>query len=739
MTTARRVANAALVAAALCTAPAPAASQIRQLSGVIRSTPDGTPVAGALLQWVADSVRYRSDHQGRFAIPRAAATLTIRAIGFLPRRVVVANTAPDTLTITLTPAALGLPDLIATNPNPLIRSGGSEWRVDGTATRVTPVAVEPDPFRILRLVPAVTFSSFLSARPLLRGFDADDAGFSIDGHEAINLFHLGRMFSAFPALGVGAVRVSTEPTDLAMGNTTSGHIAIDGLDWADGQRPELQYGLGAWSARAGWRRESSSGVLVGRTVQGAATGIAAAGSTSLSLNLYDVYGRFDLGGPTRPLRLTVFRSLDKVTDADPDDGTTPALLDWDNLILGATAHLMATARSRVTARVSYTSHTETADDIPGRGTSVDVENNLRRLGVTVDGRFDVASHFALRVGGDIVRRDLSNRLSPADPRHIPATTTDLLDTESALFGGIETGTDRVTLATGLRVDHAAGVASAQPRASLRAALGAHTWGSLGAGRASTLLHLVSDARTEPKLAYYDIWLPTDSATPAATTDNLTVDLGWQRGAAAFRIGGYLAGGKGQLDFGPIELATRDTPTLLRTGHTRTRGIEAEAIIGTPDAPWSGQLSYSMAWSDRDWGNGWVPWINDRRHVFRAAGVWRPSPRLFFSAGLEIASGLPYTPWLAVDSSGSEPRPVYGAENSARGRAVARLDLSVEKSFRGLFGTDMAVGFTVLNIAVGDQAPREPLPPRSFAGRTRTASQTMFTGVPVPSLLLRVMF
>ena len=105
------------------------------------------------------------------------------------------------------PVIGNLPDLIAIETDPMVRTGGSEWIVNGAATRAVPAAVEPDAFRVLRLVPAVSFSSILSARPLIRGIDADDAGFAIDGHEVINLFHIGRFFSAFPALGVGKVSI----------------------------------------------------------------------------------------------------------------------------------------------------------------------------------------------------------------------------------------------------------------------------------------------------------------------------------------------------------------------------------------------------------------------------------------------------------------------------------------------------------------------------------------------------
>ncbi len=72
-------------------------------------------------------------------------------------------------------------------------------------------------------------------------------------------------------------------------------------------------------------------------------------------------------------------------------------------------------------------------------------------------------------------------------------------------------------------------------------------------------------------------------------------------------------------------------------------------------------------------------------------------------------------------------------------AVARLDLSAEKSFDGFGDTEMAIGFSLLNLAIGDQAPREALPPLTLAGRSRPMSRPMFTGVPVPSLLFRVRF
>src|SRR5690606_11672587 len=142
------------------------------------------------------------------------------------------------------------------------------WVIDATVVEAAPPAVEPDVLRALALAPSVSFSSIRSSRPLIRGIDADDTGFSIDGHEVVNLYHIGRSFAGFPQIAAEQVAVTSQPTRVDIGHTTSGRVEIRGLEWETDRGSELHYGLGAWSAMTGWSGGSVRAVLAGRTVAG---------------------------------------------------------------------------------------------------------------------------------------------------------------------------------------------------------------------------------------------------------------------------------------------------------------------------------------------------------------------------------------------------------------------------------------------------------------------------------------
>ncbi|MEO5800394.1 MAG: hypothetical protein ABIS00_13235 [Gemmatimonadales bacterium] len=683
---------------------------------------------------------------GTISIPKPARRryLDVGAVGYLRRVLVIDARTPARIEVLLDPAVSRLPDLVAVRSDPLVRSGSSEWSVSGSAVRSVPVDVEPDALRVLRLIPSVSFSSVLSARPLIRGVDADDAGFTVDGHEVINLFHIGRFFSAFPALGVQETRVATQPTRVEIGRTTSGRIEIRGLEWERDKRPEIQYGLGAWSGAAGWRRDATSGVLVGRTIKGALSGVAAGTSEKVSVAVHDLYGRLDLrtGGP--PVSLSFFRSEDKALDEIPDEGNPSRRpgLDWGNLLLGASSVLLARPSVSLNLRAAYSDHYEKGFAVPARTTFTDVDNLSRKVGGAIDGRLSLsASGFGLRFGAEFANHRIRNVLTPVDPARFPSSSLDRSATESGGFVELESPILGGVLRAGARVDALDKLIVLQPRVSFALSKASGFWTSLGVGRAARLVHLLSDARTEPKLAYYDVWLFANGANvPIATADHFSAEIGLRRRNSSHRIGVFYSTGLGQMSLVP-EVPLQLGAPAFRTGRMKVWGAELEIRTSTSDDRWAGQVSYSFANSQRDWGSGWTPWLNDRRHQLRLNGIFHPNSRTTLSSAVEVATAQPYTPFLRYDSLPGGYAAIYGAENSARGRAGVRLDASVQRAMKGPFGTSLSLGLSVSNLAAGDQSAREGFPGFPFGGvlAAKPASKPLISLPPIPSLLVRILF
>lgn len=705
---------------------------------LIRSASDSASISEARIS--ANGREFGlTDASGRLVVREPARPVTIRvvALGFRPRSVELGSS--DSLVVFLSPVSVPLQDLVTTAPGGLVAGGVRSWTVPGGAIAAAPFAGEPDAFRVLSLVPAVRFSSLLSGRPMIRGLDADDAAFTIDGYEATNLYHLGRWFSAFPALAVGDLTVTTQPGTTDVGRTTGGRIAVRGATWEEGRRPEIQYGLGAWSGVTGWRGPNAGGVLAVRTLEGTLAGVADDGS-DVNLGIADIYGRVDLGRAS----FTLFASRDEVVDRDPPDRVSeaPAALDWGNLILGGRVTLWQRGASSIATSVSLTRHDEQARSVDARRTIADVENLMRRVNATVSGTLAAKGGALIRFGAEVGSRRIRNIVAPSRPDVIPASTLDTTAAELAGYGAVELPLGQGQVTVGARVDHFLGQTLLQPRATLRQPVGSAWELTLGAGRASRAVHLITDSRTEPRVAFYDIWLPAgiDGHAPAKV-DHLSLDLSRSSSRSSLRFGTYLASGSDQLELVP-EYPIQPGIALIRSGRLRVVGAELEARTTSRDGRWWGQVSYTLERSQRDWGEGWLPWGNDRRHQLRAAGVFRPTIGTTLSATVEAGSGLPYTPIIAFDPQGS-PVETFGPEYSRRGRGVFRMDLSILRDFRGPFGTLLGVGASVTNLSLGDQVVREgvlrPIPDGNGGSTLVPSSRTLFSLPPVPSVLLRVRF
>ena len=132
-----------------------------------------------------------SDRLGRFSIRLGDLpdTLVVAAIGFGPDAVALTALPDQPLTIALADAPVVISDLIAVASAdlPLDLASQNRWEMSIDAARSVPPAVETDVYRALALIPAASFTRPLSARPMIRGYDAQEVTTRIDGFEVLNL------------------------------------------------------------------------------------------------------------------------------------------------------------------------------------------------------------------------------------------------------------------------------------------------------------------------------------------------------------------------------------------------------------------------------------------------------------------------------------------------------------------------------------------------------------------------
>jgi hypothetical protein len=714
------------------------------LRGHVRG-PDGTPIHEAVVRLTRTRVQRLTALDGGFAITRGAAadTLVVTAIGFLPDTLVIAAFPADTVAITLRDAPLVLSALVGTTSpaQPLASGEAATWSVSGKAIAALPAVIEPDVSRALALVPGVSFGSLVSARPILRGLSADDVVTAIDGFPAINLYHAGRLFSSIPAVAVDHADVEFQPADAAIGGTTAGVVDITGRSSPKPGGAEVQVGGGASSGAAGISNATGNASLfvAARTAKTSLINQQLA-ENDLQYDFGDVYANAHDVLAGKPVQFSFFSSSDHLATDSIVAGGSTARMHWSNLVIGARSDLLHGTSGSLTGSLSYARHIEDGHDVVSRGTLLDIASGFAALTGRLDGSKDVSAGVVARIGVAVTHHDIQNEITPEEPGADFVADQKADPLETAGYAALAFGASRVTATAGVRVEHAPDVTAVEPRVSLR--LGSGTgWIAMGVGRSVRLFDLVSDAESETSNVYYNFWLPGGAdGNPLEAMTNGSLEAAHAIGRWQFRADLFGSSGSGVADLTPF-IIEQDTAQLFRFGRSRAYGGSLSAVAGEPDGHWSVALSYTYAVSERNWGEGWVPSISDRRHQGRIFGTFRALPTIHLSTSIELASPLPYTPitaWVVVpdDQAFDQLRPVFGAEMSGRGTALLRIDAALVKRFNGPAHSRWDAGVGVSNLSWGDQSARTQSLYVNQFGTPALSVKTAFAFRAVPSIIVR---
>lgn len=131
-------------------------------------------------------------------------------------------------------------------------------------------------------------------------------------------------------------------------------------------------------------------------------------------------------------------------------------------------------------------------------------------------------------------------------------------------------------------------------------------------------------------------------------------------------------------------STVPAENLNNDGIGRIYGAEVSAKL-RPTAKSSGFLSYTLSRSERrdHADEPWRLFSWDQTHILTIAGAYRVGRSWDLSATFRYVTGNPITPVVGsvYNARTDLYTPVYGATNSERSTAFARLDLRVEKSWQ----------------------------------------------------------
>lgn len=675
-----------------------------RISGVVLDSASGAPLD--LVRVVAPSKVALTDRFGRFTIVVDAfpTRLLISRIGSHP--VALTLDAPPTmlLEIALSAAPVQVADLVVGRGGEPDLTELGRWTIPLKGGALLPMA-HPDVMRALVAAPSVTQSTIISARPLVRGYDPGEATLLLDGFELPNPYHLARAFSAIPVEGVERVTVATAPLDVTVGHTSGAAVDLVGKT---GDATGVSGGVAIDPiSLTGWSGGTVGGVRLfgaGRAVTVGALATLAGKEFAYGFN--DGYASLLAERKGTPwLRGTLFASNDRVESPDGDDA-----MSWGVKLAGVRANLWRGGNARLEGSLFAADFDESIEGLGLRSSIVDVHNRFARVGGAVEWSTTHDGRRAL-LGFAPSWRRIRNQVEITGGSLLPAA----LDDARPEFGTYGSWSEKVgsgEVEVGLRYDVAGNAHALQPR--FRGEWPAGKGWSLGGalGRSARLYHAISDPHGEPELVFYDLWFVAgEQGIPVARVDHGMLSATWQHSALSFRTAAYLSTGTGLVEVRPETDQALDG-SALRTGESRTRGMEFQwGLNGTRR---SVTLSYALTWSERDWGAGWIPWVQDRRHLVRLTAQSRLGKGWTLSALAEGMSAAPLTPVAYVAPSdpfpgdgSTAPSYVYGPEGSARGSGTFRVDVGVEHSFGGPLKSRGAFTASITNLSFGPVAPLRP--------------------------------
>ncbi|NOT10090.1 MAG: hypothetical protein HOP28_18005 [Gemmatimonadales bacterium] len=684
----------------------------------VRRADAESPIEGATIRRVSSGEVVATNRSGTGRLPArdGADTLAISAVGFVPKWIAITGEERDILVL-LESAPLHLADLTASASRPAIGTPAftGAWVLPREALETVPAAIEPDPLRALSLVPSISFSSLLSARPNLRGYDAAETVMRLDGFDLHSPYHVGRAFSSLPiqALASATVRPVPGAADAA---TLAGVIDLEGrAGGGDEDRATGGGQVGLVSASA-WLAARSPAVFVAPRV----AFLEAAGQVlregGVPYGFQDVYvsARTGLGG-NRRASWTLFATHDDLGDRAQGGG-----MDWHNVLLGSRWRLFdgPTGSIEVTASAN---HFALKGERVARGPeNVDLENRLTRAQVGFFGEFHRGMN-RLEIGGNLGRRRTRAIVSSAEPIPQSQETDDGTDrTEARAFATGTLGLGRFEFQAGLLVDATSNVTLWQPRGRLALRLGGHGGASLSFARASRPFQVLTDSQAEPTLSFFEVWRDAGAAgIPVPRVDHMALAFDASLGSWSLSASAFGSRGKGIGEPRP-ESDPDAGLSAYRFGDSRTLGLELRvARVPAREGSGSWAVTYVLSRSDRSFLGSWRPWRLDRRHLVRLQGEAMVGRRwMLFGMG-EFASGQPYTPiaevvWThppqpdAILPPQTNPAYRFADENSGRSGAIYTLSVGIRRNFKGPFGLHSSLVGSITNLNFGPVAPEEPI-------------------------------
>ncbi len=688
------------------------ASRDRALAGRVFSTGRKRPVAGARVSLVAAylqdgrtlETRARPDGSFRFdGLDGRLYRLRIEAVGFTPREIlpVRAEQDGDPIAMNLVPLPRFAAEITVTPGEHSLVSSAADgaFRLEREQVGVVP-SYGGDLTRVLGSVPGIAAPDN-SAALSIRGSEAADVAFVLDGLELYEPFHLADFQSPFSFIdsnGVESVDVLAGGFPAEFGDRHGGFIAVDTLQPLDAAQTRFRLGtLNSAISHATPLSAGSLSVSARRWYPDAIRESTELGDDELDPKFSDAYLRYSTHLSSSTYLSAHLLYAEDTIDAVEPDGNEEVRSDneslyawirswtrWSERLFSETVFSAGELR-RLREGIS-----EPEDD----PIHVRDQRTVRFYGLRHDMRWQPSPKNLTKGGVEIRPLDARYRYTSELPT---AGRQFVLDPDgtalSAYLSHRASVSPSLALELGMRWDDQtyAGAAQWSPRLN-------------GVWRKGAQELRVAFGHYFQSQRIYELPLKDGQTTFLAPERSVQIDLSYRRGwsnGMQFRADAYrrrITDVQPRFEnvFNPLELfpETESDRSLIAPESARAEGVEL-SLQAPSNRSWSWWLSY--AWSrsrDRIAGRD-VPRSQDQPHAFKLALARQRGPWSVALTGT-AHSGWPTIPAEVVQVAG-ESELLLGPRNSIRHPTYVRLDGKVAYAL-SVGETDLSFEVEVLNLA-----------------------------------------
>ena len=691
---------------------APLTAQTSDLRGIVVDSASGDRIPFATVT-VSELNRGGATNINGFylftGVPSGAYDVTAGSVGYhrTTKRVIVREGEASVLNFELVPQPVEFSEVVVTERSrrELSEINTSVHVLDVKDIKVIPIALQPDVFRAIQVLPGIVSTSDVNTHFYVRGGAGDQNLILLDGMKVYNPFHAFGIFSSFDADVIKTTEVYTGAFPPGYGGRLS---SVVNMITRDGNRKEF-------GGRADINLVSSKLQLEGPVSNDLRFLVSGRTSTftqtldrvlrkNMPLSFYDAFLKVtgeDMEDHSR-YGFTGFFSGDrlKTRSLQSPDYT------WKNHAIGFTGGGLVEERLFVDV-VAFENSFEAFRD-PKQSSATPASTSIRETGIRANATQYLDSKDLFFFGFEFTFPNLSYSLinNVGTPITLATSYVDFWTwvRYQATVGSLQ-------IDGGLHIDvgsvfqRSAGLEVLEPRLNA-SYLFTPTWrAKLSYGRFSQ--HVVTVNNEDDVIAVFDAWISVPEEIGAERADHYVAGVeGNILPQLSVSIQSYYKYYSSLVAYNRDKIEPNDPDYIRGTG--QASGFEFLLRYGIPWCALYG--TYTLGWTTVTNGSLTYPPRFDRRHSVNLLSVFHVAEKVDASFRWEFGSGFPYTQSIGyydrlslddpvsdplIDENGT-PFVRLGDKNAARLPSYHRLDMSLTYRF-DLGGIRGNAGLHIVNV------------------------------------------